>query len=170
VLYGGGLRRGEAISLQLADYRPDDAPELIVRGGKGRKDRALDLAPKFKRRLDAWVRLRGAQPGRLFCPIGNGGYPYVGKLHPQTITDLMRAIAVACGLPHFTPHDLRRSFATHLLDALYDERGVLVRPGFPITVVAELMGHASVKTTMAYYRGNDEKRRRASYSLPGGGQ
>ena len=159
VLYGSGMRRGEAIALQLADYRPGQSPELIIRGGKGRKDRAVDLASKFQRRVDAWVKVRGSLPGPLFCPVGNGGYVYVGKLHPQTVTDLMRSLADECGLSKFTPHDLRRTFATHLRDA-----------GVRIEIAAELMGHSSIMVTALYYRSSEEKCRQASCSLPGGGQ
>lgn len=158
LLYGTGMRRQEAVNLQLADYRPGQEPEVIVRGGKGRKDRGMDLKPELQARVAAWLELRGMTPGPLFCPVSNGGYVYVGKLHPQTVTDIMREIAVELGLVRFTPHDLRRSLATHLMDA-----------GHPIPLVAEIMGHSNVKVTGRYYRSNVRKKREASYSLPGGG-
>lgn len=158
LIYGTGMRRQEAVNLTLADYRPGQSPEVVVRSGKGRKDRGVDLKPELQARVAAWLELRGMAPGPLFCPVSNGGYVFVGKLHPQTVTDIMREISVELGLVKFTPHDLRRSFATHLMDA-----------GAPIPLVAELLGHSNVKVTARYYRANERKKREASYSVPGGG-
>jgi integrase/recombinase XerD len=158
MLYGTGMRRSEAVAFRLEDYRPGKSPEVVIRDGKGGKERGVDLKPALQTRIDAWIKVRGLVTGPLFCPVGTSGQVYIGKLHPQTITDIVREVAEGCGLAHFTPHDLRRSFCTHLLDAKN-----------PITIVAGLMGHSDVKTTMGYYRSSQEKERKASYSLPGGG-
>jgi integrase len=157
VMYGCGLRRGEVVGLDLRDYQPGQSPEVVVRGGKGRKDRGLDLKPALKRRLDVWVEVRGLAPGPLFCPTNKMGQVFIGRLGAQTVTDVVREIARGSGVRPFTPHDLRRTFATHLRDA-----------GEPIEIVAELMGHSSTAVTARYYRSNPKKLRDASLKLPGG--
>lgn len=155
-MYGSGVRRCEAVGLDLDDYRPGSEPELVVRKGKGKKQRGLDLKPSIKRRIDAWLALRGDAPGALFCPVDQTGRVYVGRLHPQTVTDIIRDVVRGSGVKPFTPHDLRRTFATHLRDA-----------GVPIEVTAALMGHSSITITARYYR-NDQAYREAARKLPGG--
>jgi site-specific recombinase XerC len=67
ILYGGGLRRSEVVALDVADYNPETA-ELRVREGKGHKDPAAYGANGAKAALDAWLAVRGPEPGRCSGP------------------------------------------------------------------------------------------------------
>jgi site-specific recombinase XerC len=71
LLYGAGLRRAEAAALKLADYDPETG-RLLVRSGKGGKDRAVFLAGRRKSALDRWIDLRGQEHGGLIQPTRAG--------------------------------------------------------------------------------------------------
>ncbi len=71
VLYAGGLRRSEAVTLDLADYEPETGA-LTVRGGKGRKDRIVYASNGSADALADWISLRGSEAGALFCPVNKG--------------------------------------------------------------------------------------------------
>src|SRR6266516_1629651 len=72
ILYGGGLRRSEVVALDVADYNPDTT-ELRVREGKGRKDRIAYATNGAKAALDAWLLVRGQEPGPLFWSAAGRG-------------------------------------------------------------------------------------------------
>ncbi len=72
VLYGTGVRRSEAVALDLSDYTPERG-ELRVRSGKGRKERIVYVAAGTAEALAAWLAIRGEGPGALFHPITKGG-------------------------------------------------------------------------------------------------
>lgn len=170
LLYGCGLRRIEACGLAVSDYqktrvrsqdgrREETAYELRVLKGKGRKERVVYLKPSLARYLERWLECRGSHPGPLLAPVDKAGRVIVGGLQPQGVTDAILALCRRYGGQRFSPHDLRRSFATHLLDN-----------GVPGPVVQALLGHSDITTTMRYYRGNEEKKQRAVNLLPGGGR
>lgn len=132
--YGAGLRISEACQLQVADI--DAARMLIlVRDGKGGKQRYTLLCDRLLRMLRAyWRQVRPAGsylfPGRK--PGSHLSRDAVGKVLHRAIT--------ACGIDkHVTPHVLRHSFATHLLDA-----------GTDIRTIQVLLGHRSIQTTQIY--------------------
>ena len=136
VLYGAGLRIDEVLALQVTDI--DGARGVIrVRCGKGRKARDAKLSPSLYAWLRGyWARERPPLP-YLFASRATGRPP-----HPESVRSaLARAAKEAWIKKHVTPHVLRHSFATHLL-----EQGVDVR------VIAALLGHESVATTMRYGR------------------
>lgn len=72
VLYGCGLRRSEAIHVDLADLTPATG-ELRVRRGKGRKDRVVWVSSGAMAALGPWLELRGGKPGPLFLPVDKAG-------------------------------------------------------------------------------------------------
>src|SRR5439155_16599133 len=72
ILYGGGLRRSEVVALDLADYNPETT-ELRVREGKGRKDRIAYATNGAKAALDAWLQVRGSEPGPMVWPAARRG-------------------------------------------------------------------------------------------------
>jgi site-specific recombinase XerD len=135
VMYGAGLRISEAIALEVSDI--DGARGVIrVRHGKGNKAREAKLSASLYGWLRAyWARERPPLP-HLFASAS-------GKLPKQST--VREALAVAAGQAwikkRVTPHVLRHSFATHLL-----EHGTDVR------VVGALLGHANIKTTARYAR------------------
>jgi site-specific recombinase XerD len=136
VLYGTGLRIREAIALEVSDI--DGSRGVIrVRHGKGDKAREAKLSDSLYEWLRRyWAHQRPPLP-YLFAS------PKTGKLpRPATIRKaLARAAKEAWIKKRVTPHVLRHSFATHLLDE-----------GTDVHVVRELLGHASIATTARYAR------------------
>ncbi|GAA1184506.1 site-specific tyrosine recombinase XerD [Ornithinimicrobium humiphilum] len=145
LLYGSGARVSEAIGLDLDDLelgRGDDGTGGVVRlFGKGGKERIVPLGRYARDALDAWV-----VRGRPALARAGTGTPAVfvnvrgGRLSRQSAWTAIRAAAERAGLrADVSPHTLRHSFATHLLDG-----------GADVRVVQELLGHASVTTTQIY--------------------
>lgn len=141
VLYGTGARISEAVGLDVDDL---DTQERVVRlRGKGGKERIVPLGSYAAEALSAWL-VRGRP-----ALVGQGrGTPAVflgvrgARLSRQSAWAVLRAAADRAGLRgHLSPHTLRHSFATHLLEG-----------GADVRVVQELLGHASVTTTQIYTR------------------
>ncbi len=154
VMYVGGLRVAEAVHLDLSDWNPA-ANALTVRSGKNRKDRLVFLDNQGSREaLAAWVGTRGAEPGPLFLPMRKGGRLLSDRMTTQGVFDACRRRSAEASVGDFTPHDLRRSFVSDLLDA-----------GEDISTVQRMAGHAHVSTTTRYDRRGDEALRRASTKL-----
>jgi integrase/recombinase XerD len=133
-IYASGLRISEACALETRDI--DAARQAIkVRRGKGNKERLVLLSPRLLRILRAYWRQERPRAPYLF--VGNRGRP----LHPKAARDALRLAAASVGLDYrsITPHVLRHSFATHLLDA-----------GTDLRVIQILLGHASIDTTAQY--------------------
>lgn len=154
VLYGGGLRRSEVVALDLGDY--DGATtELRVRYGKGHKARLCYATTGTKLALDAWLAVRGEDPGPLFWPADGRGRPLVNRrMTDQAVLLLLRRRAQQARVQPFTPHDVRRSFISDLLDS-----------GVDMVTVQKLAGHANVQTTARYDRRGEEAKRRAAELL-----
>lgn len=145
VLYGCGARVSEAIGLDLDDLelgRAEDGSGGVVRlFGKGSKERIVPMGRYARDALDAWI-VRG-RPGMA---AAGSGTPAVfvnargGRLSRQSAWNAIKAAAARADLRgEISPHTLRHSFATHLLDG-----------GADVRVVQELLGHASVTTTQIY--------------------
>jgi site-specific recombinase XerD len=134
VAYGAGLRVSELCALTAADI--DSARMLIhVRAGKGDKDRYVMLSPRLLATLRAYWRQRPPRGAYLF-PSPRPGQP----LSRKAIWHLLRRAARRARLrKRVTPHILRHSFATHLLEA-----------GTDIRVIQVLLGHRSLRTTARY--------------------
>jgi len=133
-LYGGGLRVSELVGLDRADL---DLGRGIARvRGKGRKERLSPLGRAASRALREYLgaRPKGADPRPVFVNLKGG------RLTARSVHRLLRDCAVRAGVdPRTTPHTLRHSFATHLLD-----RGADLRE------VQELLGHKNIATTQIY--------------------
>jgi integrase/recombinase XerD len=133
VAYGAGLRGGEVVMLRVNDI---DSKRMLIRVemGKGRKDRYAMLSPQLLELLRAWW---------LQCRTRGWLFPGRDPLLPLTTRQLNRAChmaAEAAGLGTWvTPHTLRHSFATHLLESHTDVR-----------VIQVLLGHAKLDTTARY--------------------
>lgn len=153
VLYAGGLRRAEAVSLDLADYDRDNG-ELTVCRGKGRKARQVYMTGGAADALDAWLAARGDEPGPLFCPVDRCGRVTIRRISGQAVLHRLRRRGEQAGVARFSPHDLRRTFVGDLLDA-----------GADIVTIQGLAGHASVSTTARYDRRPAAVRRKAAELL-----
>jgi integrase/recombinase XerC len=134
LLYGCGLRISEALSLTGADA-PLAATLRIT--GKGGKERLVPVLPAARAAVDAYTRVC-PHPIDAIGPLFMGARG--GKLSPRAIQSVMASVRAQLGLPATaTPHAMRHSFATHLLNA-----------GGDLRAIQELLGHASLSTTQAY--------------------
>ncbi len=136
LLYGSGLRIGEALALSVADAPLPGGNEMLRVRGKRAKERLVPVLPAVRQAIAAWLALhpdrRRSQP--LF--LGRRGQRLAAGVAERALRNFRRLH----GLPeHTTPHALRHSFATHLLAAGADLRSV-----------QELLGHASLSTTQLY--------------------
>jgi len=135
LLYGAGLRIGEALSLTRAELA--GRPDTIMVRGKGGKDRLVPIIPQVAQAIEDYLALCPfalAQPAPLF--VGARG----GALNAGVAQRQMRRLRHLLDLPaSATPHALRHSFATHLLNR-----------GGDLRTIQELLGHASLSTTQRY--------------------
>jgi integrase/recombinase XerD len=133
--YGAGLRVAEVVALKVSDV---DSRRMLLRieQGKGRRDRHAMLSPQLLELLRDWWRI-ARPPGWLF--------PGRDPMLPLTTRQLNRAVHAAAAMAgikkRVTPHTLRHSFATHLLEQNID-----------IRVIQVLLGHAKLDTTAIYTR------------------
>jgi site-specific recombinase XerD len=131
--YGAGLRVSEVVSLKVSDI---DSERMLLRieQGKGRKDRFAMLSPKLLELLRDWYRI--ARPALWLFP---GRDPML----PMTTRQFTRAVHAAANMAEIkkrvTPHTLRHSFATHLLEEKTD-----------IRLIQVLLGHVKLDTTQLY--------------------
>jgi site-specific recombinase XerD len=133
-IYGTGLRLAEALHLKPCDI--DSARMVIrVRQGKGKKDRYVTLSPTLLETLREYYKVYRPKGEWLF-PNRTGEYP----IHPTAVQRASRKAAQVAGLnKRVTPHMLRHSFATGLLEEGVDLRTIQV-----------LLGHGSLNTTAIY--------------------
>ena len=139
LLYGTGARISEAVGLDVDDL--DRGPGLVRLDGKGGGQRVVPVGSYAQRAVEAYL-VRGRP---ALAAAGSGGPGLLlnrrgGRLSRQSAWAVLRAVAGRAGLgEQVSPHTLRHSFATHLLDG-----------GADVRVVQELLGHASVTTTQIY--------------------
>lgn len=150
LLYGCGLRRAEAAGLELADADLENGV-VTVRGGKGRKDRTTHAPPGARHALAAWAAARGPEPGPLLCPVHKAGRIALRRMTAQAIYLTLQKRAVEAGVAAFSPHDLRRTFVSDLLDA-----------GADLATVQKLAGHADPSTTARYDRRGEAAKAKAA--------
>jgi site-specific recombinase XerD len=153
LMYAGGLRREEVITLTTGDYTPESG-KLVIHG-KGSKERTAYLTNGALYAMQDWLNIRGVDPGALFYAINKGGRIITDKtMTPQAVYNLLNKRAAAAGVEAFSPHDLRRTFVSDLLDA-----------GADIATVAKMAGHSSVNTTARYDRRPEEAKKKAAELL-----
>ena len=128
--YSAGLRSSEIISLKWSDV--DFKRNVIhIKGGKGKKDRIVMLSPKVKKAL---ISLDSEMESYVFKTTRGGKYT------PRTLQKVIENASKKAEIKkNVTPHSLRHSFATHLL-----ERGTDIR------YIRDLLGHSDMRTTLIY--------------------
>ncbi len=149
LLYATGLRAAELVALDVADV---DLEGRVVRTlGKGKRERLVPFGVPAARALSAWLARRRAWAP----PAGSADAPalFLTPSRRRLSTDGLRRILAArvrraALTKHVTPHALRHSFATHLLDA-----------GADLRAIQELLGHASLATTQRYTHLSTERLR-----------
>jgi site-specific recombinase XerD len=153
VLYSTGLRRAEVVALALEDFDPESGA-LKVRGGKGRKQRIVYISNGARAALDAWLAVRGTKPGALFYRGRRGDRLIPEPITAQAVLDILVRRASQAGVARCSPHDLRRSFVSGLLEA-----------GADLSVVSALAGHADLQTTKRYDRRGERAKQAAASML-----
>ncbi|MFF5179073.1 tyrosine recombinase XerC [Micromonospora sp. NPDC000316] len=148
LLYATGVRISEACGLDVADV--DHERRVIRVLGKGGRERSVPYGVPAQRALDDWLRrgrpeLVGDHSGNALLLGARGG-----RLNPTTARQVVGAYAEAVGLPRTSPHGLRHSAATHLLEG-----------GADLRAVQELLGHSSLASTQIYTHVSVERLRAA---------
>ncbi len=143
LLYGAGLRRAELVALDTTDYDAETGA-LTIRSGKGRKDRTAYATNGSKLALDAWLAVRGSAKGTLLP----------GRLSSQGVLRMVTKRAAEAKIKQFSPHDMRRTFISDLLDS-----------GADLVTVQALAGHASPTTTARYDRRGEATKKKTAELL-----
>ncbi|WP_224055049.1 tyrosine-type recombinase/integrase [Celerinatantimonas diazotrophica] len=150
LLLGCGLRRAELVALNLNDI--EYSSKTLVVMGKGNKQRRSFMPSSSWEYLQKWIYdIRGEYSGPLFTRIRRFDDVTLDRLSDQAIYHILQIRQKDAEIEPFAPHDLRRTFASMMLDN-----------GEDIVTVKDAMGHASINTTQRYDRRGDERLQRAS--------
>jgi len=123
--------------------------------GKGNKERIVYPPPRAWEMMHEWIKDgRGDEVGPLFCRIRKGGDVTNQRLTDQAVYYIMKRLILLTGIENFSPHDLRGSFISYLLDN-----------GEDIKTVADIVGHADVRTTAGYDRRGEERKKVANRKI-----
>jgi len=182
ILYAAGLRRDEAVKLSAENYDPETGKLTLT--GQRSKQRTAYITGGAKDALGDWLAIRGSEPGPLFVEVNKGGKALIqreemivkpfrkirgvevpnkkaghtiyrgGAMTSQAIYNMLAKRAREAGIKNFSPHDLRRTFIAHLLDA-----------GADIATVSKMAGHANIQTTARYDRRPEEAKQKAAKLL-----
>ncbi len=147
--YATGMRVSEVVAMDVIDIALESDPVTARCSGKGDKERVLSLPERVVHELRHYIfhfrprLVRNKQETALF--VNRRGE----RLTRQGLWLILKNYAKSAGLENVTPHTIRHSYATHMLDG-----------GMPIRNVQEALGHASLSTTQVYTHLKDEQRRR----------
>jgi integrase len=149
VLFAGGLRRSEAVALEVRDYDISSGA-LKVRATRDSRERVVYATGGAAQALEQWIAIRGMGPGPLFVPINRGKKILLREqpMADQSVHRMLQKRGKQARVPAFSSQDLRRSFISGLLDE-----------GVDIATVQRLAGHCSVLTTQRYDRRSETSRR-----------
>jgi len=152
-LYATGLRISELAALDVDDVDPSEG-SVLVRSGKGGKGRVVPMGRQARSAVGDYLTVsRPELAKRQTTRSGGGGAMFLnargGRLSRQGCWKILKGYARTAGIEdRVSPHTLRHSFATHMLDA-----------GADIRVVQEMLGHASLATTQVYTLVSDQRLR-----------
>ena len=149
LMASGGPRRSEVVALDVSDYDQVDG-QLIIRSGKGNKDRTIYITGGAGAALDDWLVLRGQAAGALFTSTTRAG----ARMTDQAVLVILQKRAEQAGVKAFSPHDLRRTMITRLLEN-----------GADVVSVQRLAGHADPATTARYDRRGEAAKKDAASRL-----
>jgi integrase len=140
-------RRAEVTTIQYKDLTPTYKPgvDRLVLHGKGRKDRVEFLSNGERDILGDWLKLRGTNPGPLFYLVRKSDEIVKQPLKPITIYQMVLRRMAKAGIKNATPHDLRRTAISNLLDIT------------DAVTVARMAGHSSTEVTMRYDKRGEER-------------
>ncbi len=152
LMYACGLRRQETVDLNLADLDLDSQKIRIL--GKGSKQRFVYLSQDAVPAIETWLQIRGRQLGPLFTRITKGGKVSLKRLSAQAVYYILKCRQKEAGVASFSPHDLRRTTITDMLEANID-----------VLTVSAIAGHASADTTRRYDKRPEDTKRAAAEKL-----
>ncbi len=148
LLYSSGIRLSECLRLRVENLEMGNKMGW-VRGGKGNKDRMFILSDDVIQEILQYVNDNNRRTGYLFSAVE--GKP----LSARNVQKIVKRAAQKAGITkRITPHKLRHSFATHLLEA-----------GTDIRIIQELLGHANLQTTQIYTKVSQEQMRKVRSPL-----
>jgi len=133
--YGSGLRVSELAQVNAQDYINGNFRII----GKGNKERTNPIPKKAQAVINKWLLWRGEHDGPLFVHFRRGDNITTKRLTTKAIGRIIKETAQKAGIDALKPHDLRRSFATSLIDN-----------GVDLFTVQNLMGHSNLETTRRY--------------------
>lgn len=148
-----GPRRSEIAAANLSDFDPETGLLKII-GGKGNKDRTNYIENGAAEAMADWLQVRGTEPGPLFIPIDRHDNMELRRMSAQAIYSMINRRIEQAGIKDFSPHDLRRTFISNMLDA-----------GADIATVSKIVGHSSIKTTARYDRRPEQAKKKATQLL-----
>lgn len=152
LLLGAGLRRAECAAVSLADYNSKD--QSVTVRGKGDKQRLMPLGESTDQALRDWLQLRGDWSGPLLCRVRKNGIIDHNHISAEAIYRALAKRGRQAKVARFSPHDLRKTYASGLIDLSGD-----------ISTVSHLLGHASIQTTAIYDRRGEATKRKVADSL-----
>jgi integrase len=157
VMFSCGLRRAEIVNLDLKDFDPSTGKLKV--SGKRRKERTAYLADGALQALNDWIRVRGSWEGPLLLPssntFGKTSFDFARRrMKTQSIYNVLVKRSKQAGVEKFSPHDLRRTFVSRLLEA-----------GVDISTVSKMCGHANITTTARYDRRGEIEKQEAAKLL-----
>lgn len=135
LLYSSGLRVSECLKLRVEDL-DFKGKACVVKQGKGKKDRVTVLSETFAEQLKAYLNKEKIEGGAIF--MNKSGEVFSVRNAQKIVSSAAKRAGIQ---KEVTPHKLRHSFATHLLDA-----------GVSIRIIQELLGHSNLQTTQIYTR------------------
>jgi len=140
-------RRAEVTTIQYSDYMPEYKPGIgrLVLHGKGRKDRVEFLSNGEREIMTDWIKVRGSEPGPMFYTVLKSDEIVRRKMAPISVYQMILRRMRRAGIHNATPHDLRRTAISNLLDIT------------DAVTVARMAGHASPTTTMRYDKRGEER-------------
>jgi integrase/recombinase XerD len=148
LLYGAGLRRSEAVAVDLSDV--DAATGTVHVIGKGNRERSVPVPAEALDAFRAWLVRRGDAPGPVLYGVDKADRPNRRRLSDRAVASILERLLKRAGVAECTPHDMRRSYISDLLDG-----------GADISTVARLAGHDEVTTTQRYDRRGEQAKVRA---------
>lgn len=148
-----GLRRSEVAALQCDDLNTKTGL-LTIRCGKGNRQRQIYLNPDSRPAIRQWRKYRGHDAGPLFNPINKIGRILNLPLSGQSIYHIVQQRAQQAKIGHLSPHDLRRTFVTRLLES-----------GVDLNITRQLAGHQDIQTTVRYDLRDQKTQRQAIAKL-----
>ena len=148
----GGPRRAEMVNLDVADYAPETGT-VTIRSGKRSKSREVYVDNEARAAMDDWLKVRGAEPGALFVPVHGTGKLRIARMTSQAAYALLERRARKAGIDKVSPHDLRRTAISNLIDAS------------DLSTAQKIAGHEDPKTTSLYDRRDERAKKRAASKM-----